>query len=141
MGRSLRVLAVVALLMAVSACSTQKDTGFNHLATPKPSSSGAAGNGVQLVAGNAFQPGTLQIKAGQSVTWTYSDSSGQPHNVLSDTKLFDSNPQCSGTDQTKCMSQGSTFSFTFSKPGTYHYYCIIHGGPGGVGMSGVIEVS
>ena len=141
MGRSLQVLAVAMLLAASTACSTQKDTGFNNLPSPKPSSSGGGGNGITLVAGNAFSPATLSVKAGTAVTWTYNDSSGQPHNVVSDTKLFDSNPQCSGADQTKCMSQGSTFSFTFTKAGTYHFYCIIHGGPGGIGMSGVIEVS
>jgi plastocyanin len=141
MGRPLRVLAVVLLLAAAGACSTQKDTGFNNLPSPKPSSSGGNANGISLVAGNSFQPGTLQVKAGTKVTWTYDDSTGQPHNVVSDTKLFDSSPQCNGNNTTACLSQGATFSFTFTKPGRYPYYCIIHGGPGGIGMSGVVVVS
>ncbi len=36
------------------------------------------------------------------------------------------------------ISQGSTFDLSITNPGTHPYYCIPHGGPGGVGMSGEI---
>jgi hypothetical protein len=32
-------------------------------------------------------------------------------------------------------------SNTFAQPGTYHYYCEVHGGPGGFGMSGTVTVN
>ena len=142
MRRSFRVVAALATLaLVLAACGGEKDTGFNHLAKPKASSGagGGAPAGVKLVSGNAFDPKTFKTKVGEKVTWTDTDSS-QPHNVVSDTGLFDSNPQC-GSDQTKCLSDGQTFSFTFAKAGTYQFYCVIHGSKGGGGMSGVIEVS
>jgi len=32
------------------------------------------------------------------------------------------------------------FAFTFTAPGDYYYYCLVHGAAGGVGQSGVIHV-
>jgi plastocyanin len=142
MSRSFHLVAVgAALVLMLGACSSQKDTGFNNL--PKPKSSGGGGGGgsteIKLIAGNAFDPKVFKAKVGAKVTWDNTDSQ-QPHNVVSDTGLFDSNPDCVN-DQTKCMAEGPVFSFTFDKAGTYPYYCQIHGGKGGAGMSGVVEVS
>jgi plastocyanin len=39
------------------------------------------------------------------------------------------------------MMKGQTFSMTFKTPGSYPYYCRVHGGPGGRGMSGTVTVS
>ena len=36
---------------------------------------------------------------------------------------------------------GASFSHTFTKAGSFPYYCRYHGGAGGVGMSGVITVT
>jgi plastocyanin len=68
------------------------------------------------------------IQAGDTVTWTFADSA--PHSVTSDTGAFNS-----GAPQT-----GGTFQFTFDDPGTYDYYCSVHGAAGGLGMSGTITV-
>jgi plastocyanin len=38
------------------------------------------------------------------------------------------------------VNPGDTFSFTFAAPGTYSYYCQIHGGPGGQGMAGTVVI-
>jgi plastocyanin len=141
MRRSLQVTAVAAaLVVAVGACGGQKDTGFSNLPSPKATGGKAGGStGIKLVSGNKFEPQTFSAKVGTTVTWTDADSSA-PHNVVSDTGLFDSHPQCAN-DQTKCMADGQTFTFKFDKAGKYAYYCVIHGTKGGVGMSGVVEVS
>ena len=55
--------------------------------------------------------------------------------VTADDGSFDSS---NGTSAT--LSSGQTFSHAFSSPGTFPYHCKIHGGVGGVGMSGVIVV-
>ncbi len=34
----------------------------------------------------------------------------------------------------------NVYQFTFNTPGTYQYFCEIHGAPGGVGMSGTVVV-
>ena len=61
-----------------------------------------------------FVPTTLTVKAGTTVTWANKDE--EPHTVFSDSGLFRSN----------AMDTGEPFSFTFDKPGTYHFLCTIH---------------
>jgi plastocyanin len=78
----------------------------------------------------AFQPASVEIVTGGTVTWT---NTGQaPHTVTADDGSFDS-----GT-----LSPGATFSQTFATAGTFTYHCNIHpqmtatvivGGPGGSG--------
>jgi plastocyanin len=144
MGRSVQMLALAsALLLVLSACSKEKDTGFNNLPKPKTSSAGSTVTGISIAAGNKFDPTPFQAKVGQPVTWTYSDSSGQPHNVVADDGSFDSSPQCQ-KDATKCMGQTgepTTFTWTPKKAGKYPYYCVIHGGKGGIGMAGEVDVT
>ena len=77
---------------------------------------------------NSFSPKELHIKAGQTVTWV--DNGTSPHTVTADDNSFNS-----GTFQ-----PGQQYSHTFNTPGTYPYYCTLHGGPGGTGMAGVIIV-
>jgi plastocyanin len=62
----------------------------------------------------AFQPATIRVKVGTTVTWTQQDSI--PHTVTSRTGLFDSGS----------LSLGETFEYTFDELGTYEYYCTIH---------------
>jgi plastocyanin len=62
----------------------------------------------------SFGPANIDIPAGTTVTWTNQDD--VPHVVNSDDKLFKSKP----------LDTDDHFSFTFTKPGTYAYYCSIH---------------
>lgn len=76
----------------------------------------AMGEGVQVeISGFAFNPGTITIQAGESVTWTNTDSA--PHTVTAQ----DRDVLQSGT-----MNQGDTFTQTFDTPGTYEYFCEFH---------------
>src|SRR5690349_17907090 len=61
----------------------------------------------------SFTPQTLTINAGTTVTWTNGDDI--PHNVVSTDKVFKS----------KTMDTDEKFSYTFTKPGTYNYFCSI----------------
>jgi plastocyanin len=70
----------------------------------------------------------LTIAAGTTVEWENEDA--MAHTVTADNGSFDSGR----------MNKGDHFRFTFTAPGTYPYYCIYHGGPGGVGQSGQIIV-
>ena len=56
----------------------------------------------------------LTIAAGTTVTWTNLDDA--PHVVASDTNLFKS----------KALDTDDRYSYTFTKPGTYVYYCTVH---------------
>jgi plastocyanin len=63
----------------------------------------------------SFGPANITIPAGSTVTWTNNDD--VPHVVTSDdNKMFKS----------KALDTDDRFSFTFTKPGTYNYYCAIH---------------
>lgn len=66
------------------------------------------------IAGFAFDPSSLTIEAGSTVTWTNSDAA--THTVTSDDGTFDSGD----------LANGESFSFTFDEPGTYTYHCEIH---------------
>lgn len=99
---------------------------------------------------SAFSPVLVSVKVGDSVTWNYNDGS-RPHSVRTQPgapATIDSNPQCPPA----CMpAAGTTFMFKFEKPGTYNYYCPIHGqatpapNPSATtqpcGMCGVVTVS
>jgi plastocyanin len=63
----------------------------------------------------AFNPSTLTVKAGETVTWTNQDSA--THTILSD----------SGNEiSSSSLGQGQTYSHTFNQSGTYSYHCSIH---------------
>ncbi|HSH01044.1 MAG TPA: plastocyanin/azurin family copper-binding protein [Anaerolineae bacterium] len=75
-----------------------------------------------------FAPRNLTIQTGDTVAWHNENGF---HNVIQDDALFDSG-EPSNTNW--------TYQYTFTEPGTYQYYCQIHGNAGELGMSGVIEV-
>jgi plastocyanin len=72
-----------------------------------------------------FSPPQITVKAGTTVIWTNDDTVG--HTVTSGTR---GNP--SGLFDSGDVPAGGTFSFTFTEPGTYNYYCKIHPGMDGV---------
>jgi LPXTG-motif cell wall-anchored protein len=86
---------------------------------------------------DAFSPKTITVHVGDTVTW--SDNGHNPHSVTADSGAFDSSPSCP-SDVSTCLHFGSTYSHTFSTAGTFAYHCKIHGGAGGIGMSGVVLV-
>jgi len=76
----------------------------------------SGGSAAPLVAirDEAFQPATITVKAGTTVSWVNKDD--DPHTVTSDTPSFDS----SGLDL------DAKFSHTFRTPGRYAYHCAVH---------------
>lgn len=98
------------------------------IAVPPPIDEPAADQGTTVtVQGTSFTPRELTISAGSTVSWVHG---GGRHTVTAEDGSFDTP-----------MEEGSVFDFQFDEPGTYAYYCRIHGGPGQKGMSGVIVVN
>ena len=62
----------------------------------------------------SFGPTALTVPVGTTVTWTNRDDI--PHTAVSTDGVFKS----------KVMDTDEQFSFVFSKPGTYPYFCSIH---------------
>ena len=77
---------------------------------------------------NVFNPRSLTINAGDTVTFV---NGGGFHNVLADDNSFTSG----------APSDSWTLTQAFPNAGTFGYYCQVHGGPGGAGMSGSIVVN
>ena len=61
-----------------------------------------------------FGPETLTVAVNSTVTWVNKDDI--PHVIASNDGLFKS----------KALDTDQSFSYTFTKPGTYPYYCSIH---------------
>jgi plastocyanin len=73
-----------------------------------------AGNSEVQIDQFAFVPQRVTVKAGTTVTWINEDDA--PHTIASSDKLFKS----------KALDTGDKFSFTFTTPGTYAYFCSVH---------------
>ncbi|MFB7493219.1 cupredoxin family copper-binding protein [Streptomyces sp. NPDC056161] len=85
-----------------------------------PSNTGApaapvAGNAV-AINNFAFSPATLKVKVGTKVTWTNQDTDA--HTVTSSGS--------GGPLRSAALATHATYSYTFTKPGTYAYLCTIH---------------
>lgn len=70
-----------------------------------------------------FDPPRLTVKAGTTVTWYNEDDI--PHTVAATGKQF----------RSKALDTDGKFSFTFTTPGSYEYFCSLH-----PHMTGVIVV-
>ena len=75
-----------------------------------------------------YQPGRIQVKAGTTVTWLNEDE------IFHTVTAVAPEGKCGGFDA-PLDGKGKSFSFTFSQPGVYTYYCDRH-----EHMRGEIEV-
>jgi plastocyanin len=73
-----------------------------------------ADDGAVKIDNFTFTPKSVTVKAGTTVTWTNQDDI--PHTVTSTTKQF----------RSKALDTDDKFTFTFSTPGTYDYFCSLH---------------
>jgi len=94
-------IMIVMLLLAGSPSVTAND---------QPS----AANAEVKIDNFSFGPQTLTIAVGATVTWTNRDDI--PHTVVSTDGVFKS----------KVRDTDEEFSYTFTKAGTYPYYCSVH---------------
>jgi len=63
----------------------------------------------------SFAPQTLTVKAGTTVTWSNRDDI--PHGIGSANNAF---------KRSTALDTDDSYSFTFTTPGTYQYFCYIH---------------
>lgn len=103
--------AIAAIAAAAGAARAEIYTSGPAAATPASSATPAQ---VQLI-NYAFRPSVVTIDPGTTVNWLNSDT-GVFHNVTAAKGAFNS----------QNLGFGMVFSFTFTKPGTYDYYCGVH---------------
>lgn len=92
--------------------------------TVSPSPAGVVGTAVSIK-NYQFEPTSLIIKKGESVTWTNYDAAA--HIVAGD---------ADGWVAGSTIEQGKTYTHTFDTVGTFAYHCAIH-----PGMRGTIVVT
>ncbi len=62
----------------------------------------------------AFVPAILTVAPGTTVTWTNTDE--DPHAPAANDKSF----------RSPALDTNDKFAFTFTKPGDYAYFCVMH---------------
>jgi plastocyanin len=96
----MRLFRSLALLLVLSTTALK--------AADKPSA------GTVTIDNFMFSPITVEVKRGTTVTWVNKDDI--PHVVASTTDKF----------RSRAIDTDGTFSFTFTEPGTYEYFCSVH---------------
>ena len=109
-----RLALVLPLLAVLAACGS----------TATDDTSTTATNTVSLTA-TAFEPATITIKAGETVTWKWVTGT---HDVESGTSCAPDGKFSSGEPVA-----GGTFEQKFDTAGTFDYFCSVHCGSGMVG--------
>jgi plastocyanin len=121
-------VVAASLAVVIAACSTAgaaNDT--DSVTTLAPVQTGE----VAIAAGdNTFTPEQVTVAEGSTVTFT--NEGRNQHNVIAvaDTPF---------SAETAMFEPGESFRWKASKPGTYQYYCSIHG-TATAGMTGTIQV-
>ena len=134
-GSALLAAAVVFGLVA-SACAstapaastarpTQSVSAAPVTATPAGTTSADDKTVVVQLGEHFFDPSSITVRVGTTVVWR--NNGQQTHDIHARDGSFDS----------PLLNPGNTFTFTFTKPGLYPYYCIPHEGDG---MIGQVEV-
>ena len=63
----------------------------------------------------SFTPAAVTVKTGTTVTWTNKDDI--PHGIGATNNAF---------PKSKALDTDDSYSFTFTTPGTYQYFCYLH---------------
>jgi plastocyanin len=82
---------------------------------------------------NTFDAEGVRVPAGTTIRWT--NNGRQDHDVV---PAGETEPETWGAD-IEDFHPGDTYEHTFTEPGTYNYYCTIHGTEA-KGMVGVVVV-
>ena len=99
---SIRLLLTASLALVLVAAGCGETTSSEPVATTE----------VAMAKSYRFDPKTIEVEAGQSVTWTNEDN-------------FTHTVQVDGQEDHK-VERGESVSITFDEPGTYHYVCTLH---------------
>ena len=94
---------------AAAAAATTTSTAGNTKAT-------AAATKEVMIENYKYTPASLTVAVGDTVKWTNMDTAPHTVTVTSGPVKFNSGN----------LAKGESFSYTFTKPGTYAYYCAVH---------------
>jgi len=138
--RTFCITAALALSAMLAGCGADPDDSLAALAsttTAAPSAVTYPPNGETtkvLALDNNFIPQKIEVKAGTEVVWE--NNGRNPHNVV---PADDPKATTWGVLETAFQPK-ATYARVFDRPGTYVYYCTIHGTPKAA-MFGTITVT
>ena len=114
-GRHALLHAGLVLPMVLAAPAFAAEPAHDHMMmeTAAQAAVPVAANAVKID-NFAFEPAAITVKAGTTVTWTNADDI--PHIVTEADRKFKSPP----------LDTDDHWSFTFTEPGEYHYFCSLH---------------
>ena len=98
----------------VSVDPTQGPVSYAGFEPTPPECAPAPSDAAVTISGFAFDPASLDVAVGTTVTWTNQDAT--QHTVTAADGSFDSGG----------LAQGATFSQTFDTAGTFSYACKFH---------------
>ena len=75
-----------------------------------------------------FQPQVVRVPVGTVIEWQ--NGGRNKHTVTADDGSFDSG----------VLEHGAEFSHAFATAGVFRFTCLLHGKPGGIGMTGIVVV-
>ena len=108
--RLLPIFVSILITVPLLACSSS----YNNTIAPATTSPAPSGGNSVSIANFAFSPTSITVKIGATITWTNNDSVA--HTVTSDRGVFDSGN----------LAAGKSYTYTFSKAGTFPYHCAVH---------------
>jgi plastocyanin len=109
------ILAASATKAPILAASATQAPTLTTAATKAPTLTTAAPSNQEItISGFKFDPASVTVAIGTTVTWTNQDSSN--HTVVAD----------DGSWKSDSLAKGASFSYTFDKAGTYTYICSVH---------------
>lgn len=140
-----KILILLSILMLLAACRTAPPQPIVQPPVDQPATDDVAPSGhtpiiggtenipaeaksevVNVdIAGFAFNPGTVNVKVGDTVKWTNNDGASHTVTVSAGPEIFNSGS----------LAKGQAYLHTFTKTGTYQYKCSIH-----PGMTGIVVV-
>jgi copper-containing nitrite reductase len=89
-------------------------------------------NTVVLMVNYAYNPADITVPVGTTVTWINQDSvghtvtEGDPNSPkTASLRVFDSSGEAAN-GKVALIGAGESWNYTFTTPGTYEYYCIVH---------------
>ena len=110
---------LLVVLSIANSCTKSNDSPYGMGTTSGTGTGAKGGPGVNEVwiQGMAYNPSTITVTAGTTITWTNKDAVARTvTSSNSSTEIFDS-----GTINTNGL-----YSHTFNTTGTYSYYCVVH---------------
>jgi plastocyanin len=115
-NRFIKGISLLFTILSISySCSKPQDNLYGTGTNPGGTGSkGTPGTNEVWIQGMAFNPSSITVVEGTTITWTNKDPGA--HTVTSDDGAFNSGS----------LGSGKTFTFTFSTAGTFLYHCSIH---------------